>query len=352
MVPHGLTYANVASTAALVLAAGGGAWAATDRSAPTHVIRACATANGSLRLSRPGTRCPHGERTVRWNVAGRPGPAGVLGATGPAGQTGQTGQTGPQGPAGSIVGAPAGGALTGSYPNPFLAPGAVRSGDIAAPLLDGVPAVPTLRSLGAGPNQAAAGNDLRLSDARTPTGAAGGALRGTYPAPGIADGAVGTNQLASGAVGTNQLASGAVGTNQLASGAVGTNQLASGAVGSSQLASGAVGTNQLADGSVTNAKVAAGSLTLSDFAVWSYTNTEPAGSIAAGSCFGADVTGTAVTVAPGNLLMGWVDDTNLGLAFSSVIVTKANTARIRFCNDTGNTETFPALRYTVLALRQ
>jgi len=36
---------------------------------------------------------------------------------------------------------------------------------------------------GAGASTICEGNDARLSDARTPTGAAGGDLAGTYPAP-------------------------------------------------------------------------------------------------------------------------------------------------------------------------
>lgn len=42
-----------------------------------------------------------------------------------------------------------------------------------------------LRTLGAGATQAAAGSDARLSDSRAPSGAAGGALNGTYPNPGV-----------------------------------------------------------------------------------------------------------------------------------------------------------------------
>jgi hypothetical protein len=58
-----------------------------------------------------------------------------------------------------------------------------------------------------------------------------------------------------------------------------------------------------------------------------------------------------VTVAPGDRLMGWVSDSQLGLAFSSVIVTQANSAHIRFCNDTSNTELLSSLPYTVIAVQ-
>src|SRR4051812_47772892 len=70
---------------------------------------------------------------------------------------------------GSPTGA-AGGDLAGStYPNPVIAAGAVTDTKVAAANKDGLAATPSMRTLGTGAQQATAGNDSRLSDARTPT---------------------------------------------------------------------------------------------------------------------------------------------------------------------------------------
>ena len=62
----------------------------------------------------------------------------------------------------------AGGSLAGSYPNPTIAGGAVTDVEVADANKDGLANVPSMRTLGTGAQQAAAGNDSRLFDARTP----------------------------------------------------------------------------------------------------------------------------------------------------------------------------------------
>src|SRR5262245_1244008 len=78
------------------------------------------------------------------------------------------------------------GDLTGTATSPQIAAGVIVDADVAAANKDGAAAVPSLRTLGTGSTQAAAGNDSRFSDSRPPSGAASGDLTGSYPSPIVA----------------------------------------------------------------------------------------------------------------------------------------------------------------------
>ncbi len=95
-----LSYANVASTLALVFAMGGGAYAALS---PVHngVIHTCfRKSNGALRVVRAGARCGRRERALAFDQRGPVGPRGATGARGATGRTGATGKTGRTGATG------------------------------------------------------------------------------------------------------------------------------------------------------------------------------------------------------------------------------------------------------------
>jgi hypothetical protein len=113
------TYANVVSTIALVLAAGGGTYAVAAQSG-SGAIKGCShKKTGALRVLSGTKKCKRTERALSWNVEGAPGatgtngsaglngakgengPAGAAGSNGAAGAAGANGAIGPTGPAGA-----------------------------------------------------------------------------------------------------------------------------------------------------------------------------------------------------------------------------------------------------------
>ncbi len=119
-----LTYANVMASIAVFVALGSGAYAASGALAPSSV--------GAPQLKKGAvTPAKVAKKTVEL-FQGQTGERGPAGPQGAAGERGPAGEKGKDGSDATINGVAAGGALSGTYPNPGIAQGAVGSSSIAA----------------------------------------------------------------------------------------------------------------------------------------------------------------------------------------------------------------------------
>jgi hypothetical protein len=172
--------AMVVALTALFVALGSGAYAAI--SVPHNSVGTPQLKNGAVTGAVLRDNAVTSRKVKDGSLLGKDFEAGQLpaGARGPAGSQGPQGDSGAQGaqgPAGPATGA-AGGDLTGSYPNPAIAAGKITTADFA--------------SGATAPNAAQLGGVPASSFLTGADGIVGGDLAGTYGAPTIKNGAVGT----------------------------------------------------------------------------------------------------------------------------------------------------------------
>src|SRR3954447_14024573 len=120
----------VTGSGSYALGAGGGSNGEIDACYVTHGKH-----RGDVRILVSG-KCRRNETAISWSrggPAGAPGGAGPQGAPGAQGASGAQGERGPVGPADG----PAGGDLTGNFPNPELKPGSIGADEVAPDALGG-----------------------------------------------------------------------------------------------------------------------------------------------------------------------------------------------------------------------
>ncbi|HEX3166652.1 MAG TPA: hypothetical protein VHQ93_10310 [Chitinophagaceae bacterium] len=183
---------------------------------------------------------------------------------------------------------PAGGDLSGIYPNPSINNGAITSAKLANN------SVTTLKIVDASVTSAKLAAGV-IPTSLPPNGTAGGDLNGTYPNPIINNGVITTTKLADNSVTTLKIVDASVTSAKLAAGVIPTSLPPNGTAGGDLIGSypnptintGAVNTTKLANNSVTTLKIVDASVTSAKLAAGVIPTSLPPNGTAGGDLLGS-----------------------------------------------------------------
>jgi hypothetical protein len=182
----------------------------------------------------------------------------------------------------------AGGDLTGSYPNPTINNGAINTIKLADN------SITTSKIVNASVTSAKLAAGI-IPTSLPPNGIAGGDLTGSYPNPTINNGAINTIKLADNSITTSKIVNASVTSAKLAAGVIPTSLPPNGSAGGDlsglypnpTINNGAITTSKLADNSITTLKIVDGSVTSAKLAAGIIPTSLPPNGVAGGDLTGS-----------------------------------------------------------------